>query len=113
MECKRDRRNENAPQSTSSNNQKAPGQEQAVQFPMSKRVIRDILDAINDYSLTASYVWWRVGGHLRDVFHVVCGTLDCAFARRSTLVEQQELRMEDCELAGSNPVPKHDEAGSS
>jgi hypothetical protein len=97
----------------SRNNQRANGQEQDIEIPMKTRVSTQLLDGINDYSFTASYVWWRVGGHLRDVFHVVCGTLDCAFTRRSTLLEQQESRMEDCELAGSNPIPKHDEAGSS
>jgi hypothetical protein len=38
---------------------------------MSRRVNRDLLTAINDYSLTASYVWWRMG-ITRELFFTWC-----------------------------------------
>ena len=50
---KRDPQNDNPPQLTSSNIHKASGRKKAVQLQMSKHVNRDLLTAINDYSLTA------------------------------------------------------------
>ena len=60
-ECKRDRQNENALQLTSSSNQKTSGREQAVELPISQHVNCNLLAAINDYSLTASYARWQMG----------------------------------------------------
>ena len=60
MKRKRTREDECTPYNTSRNKQKAYGQEQAPQLPVSKRVNRDLLAAINDYSLQAAYAWLRM-----------------------------------------------------